>query len=646
MAAGDLDPHFGGDGIANAAFPTSDGGEAVAVQADGKVVVAGSTSATTPNAPLDFALTRFNADGTLDTTFGTGGLVRTDMGFDDIDFTVLLQGSKILVGGRSGELFSSNNFDFAMARYTADGRLDPTFGNGGKVITEFAPRDPTEIYSMALQPDGKIVAVGDLFHIGDNSDDSVAVARYFPNGQLDTDFGFGGFATYQIANASGSPKPTLGKDVAILPDGGILIAADGTDSTSLERPTIALLRLTPDGFPDETFGDGSGARVYEVGFFQTSRLEVTPAADAVYVAGMSTVDGTRARVYRFTVDGDPDTGYGSGGHVDVTTDGNPYVEVATALQPDGKLVVGAETPGEHEVWGSWTIARLTTDGAFDPTFGDGGRVTITMGEPDFANIGDLALAPDGKIVAAGTALFPDSDYDMVAARFIGGVPPPVERVSGALVSGVAWTEPFKRNLSNLGFGPDGVSLSTLSATSPPLPWSNIDRVTVHFTGDVAVTSGDLTLRGVRVAQYSIRQFVYDPVSWTATWTLASPIRDDRVHATVSADVVVGGYQADFSVLPGDVTRNGRVDAADLARVRTRLGSSVSPFGVGRANYDATADSNGSGVIDVLDLAAVRRDYGAVLPAAQAATTAAAWLEASTAERGMPRRRDVLMAAGS
>lgn len=621
LAAGTLDPTFSGDGVATSGRTGDDSSSAVVVQADGKVVVAGSF--TNARDKGDFAVARFTAAGAPDPTFGQGGVTTTELGFNDFASDVLLQGGKIVVGGSSGEMFGFDDYDFALARYTASGQLDTTFGVGGRVKTEFAPNRHAQLYAMALQPDGKIVAVGDLFNLGDRSEDEVAVARYLPNGQPDDGFGSGGIVTYQIGAV---PKASQGRDVALLPDGRILILADTEAGVGTnEHPTIGLLRLTPDGFPDDTFGDGTGARVFDVGsFFQTSALEVAPADGSVYVAGMrdDPFQDASARVSQFTAEGDPVTTFGNGGNVIISSGMNLYTDVSTALQPDGKLVVAANTPGQREAWGTWTIARLTPAGAFDTSFGTGGRTTLAPGTPDFAGVDDVTLAADGKIVAAGHGLYPVGtayEYDMVVARLLGAPQPPVHRVSDVVVWGSGWGEAFKQRVGSSSLG--GYSLPLVS-TGAPLPWPDIDRISVRFSGDVPVTAGDLTLSGVRGGRYATNDFRYDPATRTATWSLAAPIGADRLHASVSPDVAVGGFETDFAVLPGDANRSGRVDAADVLRVRTVLGTAATPRGTPVGRHDVFADLDGSGRINVLDLVAARRRYSSSLPAVQGAAAVA------------------------
>ena len=180
---GTLDLSFNGSGLVTTDFAGGfDRVEALAVQADGKLVAAGQAFSGTS---LDFALARYNPDGTLDASFGSGGKVTTDLaGGDDAGFftIAILAGGKLMAQG-SG--FTGAGQDFTLARYNPNGTLDPTFGSGGKVTTDFAGGDDIGI-SLVVQADGKLVAGGYAF-IGALRD--FALARYKPNGTLDRSFG-------------------------------------------------------------------------------------------------------------------------------------------------------------------------------------------------------------------------------------------------------------------------------------------------------------------------------------------------------------------------------------------------------------------------------------------------------------------------
>lgn len=161
-ADGTRDKRFGVHGrvFTNVSGGVFDQISALAIQPDGKIVAAGLAQLQSGPAKYGFATVRYNGDGALDETFGLGGIVITDFGeLEDLAHAIAIQpDEKILVAGSTGR-FSAFASQFAMARYLPDGRLDPAFGVDGKVTTPVGD-GLSEIKSLAVQPDGKIVAVG------------------------------------------------------------------------------------------------------------------------------------------------------------------------------------------------------------------------------------------------------------------------------------------------------------------------------------------------------------------------------------------------------------------------------------------------------------------------------------------------------
>ena len=188
---GSLDQSFGTGGklIIESALNIN----TIAIQPNGKIVAAGSSINTVPRANDDFAVLRFNPDGSPDTAFGNNGKTSTDFfGINDfVNSCALSPDGKIIVAGRAsrGDPMTDGDYDFGLARYNENGSLDTTFGNGGKVLTDFSSfRDWAN--RITLQPDGKIVAVGEYLDAIPSF--RLAVARYNPNGSLDSSFGAAG----------------------------------------------------------------------------------------------------------------------------------------------------------------------------------------------------------------------------------------------------------------------------------------------------------------------------------------------------------------------------------------------------------------------------------------------------------------------
>ena len=194
---GSLDTAFGANGKVITSIGNYDFASAVALQTDQKIVVAGESD-------NQFALARYNINGTLDNTFGIGGIVLTNFGISTFgaNSVAIQSDGKILAAG------SANNF--AIARYNTDGSLDSAFGIGGKVITDFG-NNADYAYDLAIQSDGKIVVCGGQEYFD--------LARYNTDGSLDSSFGTNGKVISQWAYYA-----NLAKSLAIQNDGNIVVA--------------------------------------------------------------------------------------------------------------------------------------------------------------------------------------------------------------------------------------------------------------------------------------------------------------------------------------------------------------------------------------------------------------------------------------
>jgi uncharacterized delta-60 repeat protein len=328
-APGDLDPTFGGDGLVTTDFGGTDPARAVAVQSDGKIVVVGGSG--------DFALARYNQDGSLDTGFGGDGTVTTDFGGNDSANAVVVQpNGKIVAAGTSSS-------SFALARYNQDGSLDTGFGGGdGLVTTAFPGSEGDEGNELLLQPNGKLIVVGTT-HIPPHGRGSFALARYNADGTPDTGFGGGdGLATgidnYEATSAGLAPN-------------GQIVAAGGWES-------FLVARFDSDGGVDTGFG-GTGALF--PGYNGTARLAYAVQAQKdgrVVAAGYVNDDvasETDFAVARFDTDGSLDASFGADGMVTTDFGGGADYARAIALQPDGKVVVAGKT--ESSEGSDFAIAR-------------------------------------------------------------------------------------------------------------------------------------------------------------------------------------------------------------------------------------------------------------------------------------------------
>jgi len=233
-APGDLDPTFGGTGKVITPFDGFALGLSVAVQADGNLVVAGYAF---NGSDYDFALVRYNTDGSLDTSFNGTGKVTPAIGSgNDVGHCVAVQsdGKIVAAGTASG--------NFALVRYNANGSLDTTFNGTGITTTDFGGADGA--HGVKFQNDGKIVAAGQAFSNGD-----FALARYNTDGSVDTSFGSAGKVTTDFDGGG-----DVGFGMALQSDGKIVVAGYATIAGTAEfavaryeagAPTGRLTALRP-----------------------------------------------------------------------------------------------------------------------------------------------------------------------------------------------------------------------------------------------------------------------------------------------------------------------------------------------------------------------------------------------------------------
>ena len=433
-ADGDLDPTFGKGGVVMTDFNNStDIANAVALQPDGKLVTAGTTYINNDYTNEDFAIARYNTDGSLDASFGNNGKVTTDFpGLAAVISAVVIQpDGKIVVAGGAFPLFVFAG-DFKVARYNPNGSLDTSFGNGGIVTTVF-PGNGSYAFALALQSDGKIIAAGTDYvdvHPGDMSDTDFALARYNPDGSLDTSFGNGGTVTTDFFGAEDDAASVL-----IQPDGKIV--AVGSSNSLFDYYDFAVVRYLANGALDTAFGTGGKVRVD----FGNEDLDAANAAalqsDGKIVAAGTTVFDFGVQqdfaLARFNSDGTLDTTFGTGGLVLIDFGSFAQSANAVLVQPDAKIVTIGYPDTESDD-SDFLLARCNPNGSLDPTFGVGGKVRTSLGDLNSgANAG--VLQPDGKIVAAGfNPTNNQSGVEFALVRYLGtssGTPTPTPSVTSS-----------------------------------------------------------------------------------------------------------------------------------------------------------------------------------------------------------------------
>jgi uncharacterized delta-60 repeat protein len=393
--AGTLDPTFGKGGIFVSSFKQSGNDStfvnAVAIQSDGKVLIGGST-------PASAAVVRLNTNGTLDTTFGVGGIANFATAGVQAFAMVVQPDGKILAAGSGDETG-------LVARFNVDGSLDTAFGKGGTATPSSLISQPGLSNGLAVQSNGEILLTG-----------SGLMGRLTSTGQLDTSFGSGGFVPLA------SPIVTA---IALQSDGKILVTTGAGSPTEILAPFSlapspqagAIARYNANGSLDRAFGaSGQAACV------------ASAAALAIQSDGKILVAGTIPSVLltrtsngrTFAAD---QTGFGlvrynSNGSIDATFNGGIAITgfgrsfpagngFSLAIQSNGEIVVAGQagSVGASQTFdsSSFVLARYTIGGKLDITFGTKGTVITPIGPGNVSFVSALAVQGDGKIVAAGNS---------------------------------------------------------------------------------------------------------------------------------------------------------------------------------------------------------------------------------------------------
>jgi uncharacterized delta-60 repeat protein len=352
---GTLDVSFGNSGILSDATIK---GVSMAVQSDGKILVGGSSL--NGSYWSDFALNRYNSDGTVDSSFGSNGNVKTTIGsYSAASNTLLIQpDGKIISGGVSTDS-SGNNQNFSIVRYNSDGTLDTSFDGDGKVTTTFGNYVICQIYSMALQSDGKFLAAGCAIDSSGQSSQFVLV-RYNNDGSLDSIFN----GNAKIATNFGSTYEAC-NSIVVQNDGKILLAGSSGNSFSITR-------CNSDGSLDTAFGingraitnfDGAADYAYSIAI-QTDGKLVVGGTSLSYVSG--SYDFALAR---YNTDGSLDSSFDGDGKLRTSLGQYSDSINSVVIQSDGKILVVGGTCVANYSDQEVGIVRYNPDGSLDATFG-------------------------------------------------------------------------------------------------------------------------------------------------------------------------------------------------------------------------------------------------------------------------------------
>ncbi|MEZ4751328.1 MAG: hypothetical protein R3B54_12140 [Bdellovibrionota bacterium] len=403
LTNGNLDTSFSGDGLNTADFGSGhDIANAVAIQTNGRIVLAGSAYNGTNN---DIAVARFHTTGALDTTFSGDGRAITSIGTsEDAGHAMAIQpDGRILVAGY-GKI--GGNDQFAVVRFLTRGALDTSFSGDGRVNTAFAGSTSDVAYDMALQTDGKIVVGGVSY--GTNGK-LFALARYLTNGNLDTSFSGDGLVTTSVATEGGALN-----GITILSNGKIMAVGKTLELTN----RIVAVRYTTNGNLDSSF-DNDGIFYYSIGSGDDMAFAVKQAPNGSVAIAGATHTGSEYdfAALLFGGFGSLDNSFGTNGRV-ITPIGSGDDDALAMRYYRGKTVL----IGRTVVGANWDIALARYDqngstaggGAADPSFGGTGRVGTDIGNDDMANA--AARDSQNRLLIAGYTN-DGTDHNFLIARY-------------------------------------------------------------------------------------------------------------------------------------------------------------------------------------------------------------------------------------
>ncbi len=439
--AGFLDTSFGAPNgyVVTTVNSRQSSGNAIAVQSNGKIVVAGGASDSHGNNAL--AVLRYNADGTLDSTFGSGGMVLTNLvrginqGTAGYQGVAIQSDGKIVVAGM--QLLSNTpinfqyDFEWVLARYNPNGTLDTTFG-GGRHPSGIAQYNLTsgddEALALQIQPwDGKIVVVGI------KQGNQAAVGRFNTDGTADTTFGSGGFVSW----SSAATLPEHSDNLVLQSDHNIVVAGSANGDNGIPSQLL-MLRYNADGSLDSTFGTGgvvtSGATAGAGG------LALLSDGSIMVSGSVGSGSSQQAALARFSSAGALDTTFGVGG-----------TAVINGLTGANDLLVDPNTAGEFDVAGwyqtvsgstttNWAaVARVQANGSQDTGFGANAGVSSYLAPNGGTTSGftRLALDSSGNIVTSGQVYVSSSIPRTIAvARYYGATTAAAAAVQSAAADAV------------------------------------------------------------------------------------------------------------------------------------------------------------------------------------------------------------------
>ena len=393
---GSLDTSFGTGGkVVTSINSGADIAYATVLQSDGKILVSGTTNSSISG--KDFFCIRYNANGTLDTSFGTNGIATFDLqgGSDDVVYAMAIQSDgNILLAGYSDD---GSNKNAAIIRITSNGTLDTTFGTAGKVYTEFISGRADEIKVIKIHAlTGNLIVGGTSSATSTNSQG--VIARYTSNGVLDTNFNTTGIVTLPNASGSGTYFHTI-EDLAVKSNGKISAIGWINQQGLSWSANHYGCRLNSNGTLDTTFST-DGVIVTNGGFNgdDKSFSLILNSDDSFLFAGGGYLTDLQYDFFLGLYNSSGSTAQGKASFDFATL--NKDIIYGSGVDSTGKIVlVGSSVASVSS--STFGLARVNSDYTVDTSFGTSGKVTTTFETNTTNEAFDMAIQSDDKIIAVG-----------------------------------------------------------------------------------------------------------------------------------------------------------------------------------------------------------------------------------------------------
>ncbi len=372
----------------------------ITIQQNGKILVSGYLKTM---AGFDFLLLQFNSEGNLDTSLGDEGIVITDFynGNDKAYSMELLSDGKIVI---AGTIQNGNHNDFGLVQFHPDGSIDTSFGQLGKVVTDFGNGFDDNGAALAIQEDEKIIITG---RTGHPSNHQFGIARYNSDGSLDGSFGIGGRSSIDLQSFQDAPS-----NLAIQNDGKIIIG--GISNGPAISGASALIRLQPNGEIDDSFGNNGIVLTDIQGTSPDYFTSVHYLTDGKILAGGTSFGWFI--IVRYHSNGLIDTSFGNDGIYSFFPGVGPaggIIEEMVILENGNILCGGSAVNGTNN---DFALMRLLPSGVMDSLFSGNGLIKIDFPADNTGN--SISLRHDGKILVTGGAFRRYSEgYEVALMNF-------------------------------------------------------------------------------------------------------------------------------------------------------------------------------------------------------------------------------------